>query len=67
MQALQADKSKTGRKPEPMKRKFDVATDTGVYPTWATSPKKAISNVRFRVFGTRPGVNTTYWTVTMVG
>ena len=34
-----------------MKRKYLVHTHVGVFETWATSPKKAISNVRFRLFG----------------
>ena len=64
---MQTTKEKKARNPEPVKCKYAVATDVGTFPTWATSPKKAISNIRFRVFGTRPGVNTAYWTVTVVG
>ena len=34
-----------------MKRKYVVSTHLGDFTTWATSPKKAISNVRYRLFG----------------
>ena len=38
-----------------------VSTHLGDYRTWATSAKRAISNIRFRLFGGRCGVPTTYW------
>ena len=38
-----------------------VATHLGNFPTWATSAAKAISNIRFRLFGGRCGVSTAYW------
>ena len=46
-----------------MKKKYIVHTHVGDYPTWATSPGKAISNIRFRLYG-RTADNTTvmYWT-----
>lgn len=34
-----------------MKRRFIVSTHLGDFETWAISPKKAISNIRFRLFG----------------
>ena len=34
-----------------MKRKYIVSTHLGDFATYATSPRKAISNVRFRLFG----------------
>ena len=44
-----------------MKKRYIVETHIGVYDTWATSPKKAIANVRFRLFGGQCGVSTIYW------
>lgn len=44
-----------------MKKLYYVETHVGVYDTWATSPKKAIANVRYRLFGHRCGVSTIYW------
>lgn len=38
-----------------------VETHLGNFPTWATSAAKAISNIRFRLFGPAAGVPTTYW------
>lgn len=35
-------------------RKFIVETHVGKFETSATSEKKAISNVRFRVYGRQP-------------
>ena len=47
-----------------MKRKYIVVTHLGDFPTWATSPAKAISNVRFRLFGAGAhGRYTSGWTV----
>lgn len=48
-----------------MKRKYLVHTHVGIFPTWATSPTKAISNIRFRLYG-RTADNSTvrYWTAT---
>ena len=44
-----------------MKKRYIVETHIGVYDTWATSPKKAIATVRFRLFGGQCGVSTIYW------
>ena len=44
-----------------MKKLYIVETHLGPYETWATSAKKAIANVRFRLFGGRCGVSTIYW------
>ena len=44
-----------------MKKRYIVETHVGIYDTWATSSKKAISNIRFRLFGGRCGVSTIYW------
>ena len=44
-----------------MMKRYIVETHVGVYDTWATSPKKAISNIRYRLFGHRCGVSTIYW------
>lgn len=46
-----------------MKKLYYVETHIGTFETWATSPKKAISNIRFRLFGGRCGVSTICWTV----
>ena len=46
-----------------MKRKYIVSTHLGKFPTWATSPQKAINNIRFRIFGrTADNTKTIYWT-----
>ena len=46
-----------------MRRRFIVQTHVGNIPTWATSAKKAISNVRFRLFGRQPADwHCRYWT-----
>jgi hypothetical protein len=46
-----------------MKRKYIVSTHLGEFPTWATSPQKAINNIRFRIFGrTADSGKTIYWT-----
>ena len=34
-----------------MKQKYIVETHLGDFPTWATSPDKAINNIRWRLFG----------------
>ena len=34
-----------------MKRRYIVSTHLGDFDTWATSPRRAISNVRYRLFG----------------
>lgn len=47
-----------------MKRRYIVTTHLGDFSTWATSPGRAISNVRFRLFGA--GAHAQYtqgWTV----
>lgn len=46
-----------------MKRKFIVETHIGNFPTWATSEKKAIANVRFRLVGTGCNCDTSLWKV----
>ena len=47
-----------------VRRRYIVETHVGPEPTVATSPEKAISNVRYRLFGrTRDNVITKYWTV----
>ena len=46
-----------------MKKRYIVETHLGAFETWATSPKKAIANVRFRLAGRQTGFNTDYWTV----
>ena len=48
-----------------MKRLYIVETHAGDFQTWATSEKKAIANVRFRLAGTGY-CDTTYWTVRKV-
>lgn len=52
-------KSKTQRQ----KVRWIVETHLGPFETWATSAAKAISNIRFRLFGGRCGVSTAYWDV----
>lgn len=42
---------------------YIVSTHLGDFETMATSAKKALSNIRFRLFGWSGYVNTTYWTV----
>ena len=32
-----------------MKRHYLVETEEGTFETWATSPKKAIANIRYRM------------------
>ena len=44
-----------------MKKLFYVETHLGVFETWAVSAKKAISNIRYRLFGGQCGVSTIYW------
>lgn len=44
-------------------RKFIVETHLGDYETMAKSPEKAISNVRYRIFGRSGRPLTMYWTV----
>ena len=45
--------------------KYIVSTHLGDYETTAPSPEKAISNIRWRIFGRRAdGSKTKYWTVT---
>jgi hypothetical protein len=40
---------------------INPSTKTTVWKTWATSAKKAISNVRWRIAGGRCGISTAYW------
>ena len=47
-------------------KRYTVSTHIGEFKTTAASPKKAISNVRFRIFGRKP-VQTMYWEVTEEG
>lgn len=44
-----------------VKRKWLVQTHLGDFETWAVSEKKAIANVRFRVFGGSFGCDTSCW------
>ena len=45
------------------KRRWIVGTHLGPEPTWATSAKKAISNVRYRIYGAySDGTESKYWT-----
>jgi hypothetical protein len=49
---------------EPKEKKhYFVETHAGTHDTWATSAAKAISNIRFRLFGGQCGVSTIYWKV----
>lgn len=44
-------------------RKYIVSTHLGDFETTATSPAKAISNIRFRIFGRyADSAATKYWT-----
>ena len=46
------------------KRLYYVHTNVGTFETWATSPQKAIANVRYRLFGRGCGgrfCDTSYW------
>jgi hypothetical protein len=43
--------------------KYIVSTHLGDFETMAVSAQKALSNIRFRLFGRSGYVNTTYWTV----
>ena len=45
------------------KKHYWVETHVGTHDTWATSPEKAISNIRYRLFGGQTGVSTIYWKV----
>ena len=46
-----------------MKRRFIVSTHLGNFETWATSSKKAISNIRYRLYGrTADNSKVIYWT-----
>ena len=46
-----------------MKKRYIVSTHLGDFPTWATSAKKAISNVRYRIYGrTADNAKIAYWT-----
>lgn len=42
---------------------YIVSTHLGDFETMAVNAKKALSNIRFRLFGCRGYINTTYWTV----
>ena len=44
-----------------MKRHYWVETHIGLYDTWAVSAARAISNIRYRLFGGKCGISTTYW------
>ena len=44
-----------------MKKHYIVETHVGLFETWATSEKKAISNIRYRLGGTACSMKTTYW------
>lgn len=47
-----------------MRKLYIVSTHLGDFETMAVSPEKALSNIRFRIFGRRGFVQTNYWTVT---
>ena len=49
-----------------MKRLYCVYTHVGKFETWATSERKAIANVRYRIAGRGCGCDTTYWEVRLV-
>lgn len=42
---------------------YIVETHLGVYLTMATSAKKALNNIRFRIYGRSGFAKTDYWTV----
>lgn len=42
---------------------YIVETHLGAFETQAASAEKALSNIRFRLFGRRGFINTSYWTV----
>ena len=47
-----------------MYRKYIVETNVGDFETYAATPAKAISNIRYRLFGrTANNSRTLYWTV----
>lgn len=46
-----------------MKKHYFVETHIGVFDTWATTPGRAKSNIRFRLFGGTIGVPTNNWKV----
>ena len=46
-----------------MKKLYYVHTHVGTFETWATSEKKALANVRWRVYGGRCDAKTKYWEV----
>lgn len=43
-------------------RRWIVETHLGEFETMATTAKRAIANIRYRLFGGRCGVSTIYWT-----
>lgn len=43
--------------------RYIIETHLGAFETIAASPSKALSNVRWRLFGRRGYVRTDYWTV----
>ena len=46
-----------------MKKRYIVSTHLGNFETWATSSRKAISNIRFRLYGRTADTTTVmYWT-----
>ena len=44
-----------------MKRLYIVFTHVGRFETWATSPRRAIANVRYRIAGRGCGCDTSSW------
>ena len=44
-----------------MKRHYWVETHIGLFDTWAISAARAISNIRYRLFGGKCGISTIYW------
>jgi hypothetical protein len=43
--------------------KYIVETHLGAFETFAVSPAKALSNIRWRLFGRCGYVKTDYWTI----
>lgn len=47
------------------KRLYVVFTHVGRFETWATSPRRAIANVRFRLFRRSPAASRYTWSWTV--
>ena len=44
-----------------MKKHYIVENHLGLFDTWAISAARAISNIRYRLFGGQCGVSTIHW------